>query len=105
MQIDLLYFDGCPSWHEALENLKSALASKGITAGIRLVRVEDEAQAKAMKFLGSPSIQSDGRDWWPEERPDYHLSCRVYTTPAGMRGAPDIEMLQKKLEEILEKRR
>jgi hypothetical protein len=26
MNIDLLYFDGCPSWEDALANLKSALA-------------------------------------------------------------------------------
>ena len=25
MEVELLYFDGCPSWKQGLENLKSAL--------------------------------------------------------------------------------
>ncbi len=97
MQIDLLYFDGCPSWQAGLENLRTALQREGIPAEIRLVQVEDEAQATAEKFLGSPSFQMNGQDWWPDERTNYHLSCRIYRTPAGMRGAPSVEMLQEKL--------
>jgi len=34
---------------------------------------------------------------WPEKRETYSLSYRVYTTPAGMKGAPTVEMLQEKL--------
>jgi hypothetical protein len=97
MQIDLLYFDGCPSWQEGLENLKAALKQEGVAAEIRLVRVDDDRQAAAFKFLGSPSFQVNGQDWWPEDRTTFHLSCRVYPTPAGMRGAPSLEMLQEKL--------
>jgi hypothetical protein len=43
MRIDLLYFDGCPSWQGGLENLKAALAAEGMQTEIRLVRVEDNA--------------------------------------------------------------
>jgi hypothetical protein len=97
MQIDLLYFDGCPSWQEALENLKTALAQEGIAAEIQLVNVGDDTQADVLKFLGSPSFQVNGQDWWPEQRTSYHLSCRVYQTSDGMRGAPGVEMLRAKL--------
>jgi len=45
MRIDLLYFDGCPSWQSGFENLKAALAAEGMQAEIRLVRVEDNAEA------------------------------------------------------------
>ncbi|RPI24233.1 MAG: hypothetical protein EHM70_21530 [Chloroflexota bacterium] len=101
LKIDLLYFEGCPSWQEALSNLKTALLRKGVAAEIRPIRVEDEAQAAALRFNGSPSFQIDGRDWWPEERQGYPLCCRVYPTQAGLRGAPGVEMLQAKLDEIL----
>jgi hypothetical protein len=97
MQIDLLYFPGCPSWQDASENLKTALDRQGVDAEIRLLRVDDEAHAQALKFLGSPSFQVNGQDWWPEERAAFHLSCRVYVTPAGLCGAPTVEMLQDKL--------
>lgn len=98
MQIDLLYFEGCPSWQDALENLKIVLKREGVEAKIRLMRIDDDAQAEAMKFLGSPSFQVNGQDLWPEERTAFHLSCRVYATPQGMRGAPSVEMLQEKLD-------
>lgn len=97
MQIDLLYFDGCPSWQSALDNLKIALKREDMESEIRLVRLDDEAQAAMHKFLGSPSFQVNGQDWWPEVRTSYYLSCRVYPTSAGMQGAPSVEMLQEKL--------
>jgi len=97
MQIELLYFDGCPSWEGALENLKAALQAEGLQAEINLVKVESDEEAASLKFLGSPSFRVDGVDWWPEERKRYNLSCRVYATPQGMRGAPTVEMLREKL--------
>jgi hypothetical protein len=97
MQIDLLYFDGCPSWQPGLENLKAALAAEGIEAEIRMVKVETDEDAARLKFLGSPSFQVNGVDWWPEQRERYDLSCRVYQTPQGLCGAPTIEMLREKL--------
>jgi len=97
MRIDLLYFDGCPSWQGGLKNLKTALAHEGIAAEINLVRVGDDAEAARLKFLGSPSFHVDGMELWPEQREAYNLSCRVYLTPAGLNGAPTVEMLEKKL--------
>jgi len=97
MQIDLLYFDGCPSWQSALENLKAALTAEGMEADINLVKLDGNDEATRLKFLGSPSFQANGVDWWPEERKSYNLSCRVYFTPQGMKGAPTVEMLREKL--------
>jgi hypothetical protein len=97
MQIDLLYFDGCPSWQGGLENLKVALAAERLEAETRLVCVEDDTEAAHLKFLGSPSFQVNGMDLWPEGRERYNLSCRVYATPLGLKGAPTVEMLREKL--------
>jgi hypothetical protein len=97
MKIDLLYFDGCPSWEEALENLKAALKAEGLEASICMLKVEDNSDATRLKFLGSPSFRVDGMDLWPEERKRYNLSCRVYTTSQGLRGTPTIEMLRTQL--------
>ena len=100
MQIDLLYFDGCPSWQGGLENLKAALSAEGIDAEIRLVQVEDDAEAARLRFLGSPSFHLGGQELWPEQREQYALSCRVYSTPQGMKGAPSVEMLKEKLRAV-----
>jgi hypothetical protein len=97
MQIDLLYFDGCPSWEGALENLKTALAAEGLEAKISLVKVADNNDAVHLRFLGSPSFRINGADLWPEGRKRYDLSCRVYNTLQGIRGSPTVEMLREKL--------
>jgi hypothetical protein len=97
MEIELAYFDGCPSWKEGLENLKSALKAEGLQASISTVLVNDDAEAARIKFLGSPSFRVDGVDLWPEERKRFNLSCRVYPTPQGLVGAPSVEMLREKL--------
>jgi hypothetical protein len=97
MEIELLYFEGCPSWEVALENLKTALKVEGLEASIRLVKVADNDEAAHLKFLGSPLFRVDGVDWWPEERKRYNLSCRVYQTPLGLKGEPTVEMLREQL--------
>ena len=97
MEIELFYFEGCPSWQSGLENLKAALAAEGLEASIRLVKVEDNNEAARLMFMGSPSFRCDGVDWWPEERKRYNMNCRVYQTSQGMKGAPTVEMLREQL--------
>ena len=97
MKIELLYFDGCPSWQTGLKNLKSSLQLERIQAEVNLVNVQDEADAIRLEFLGSPSIRVNGVELWTEERETFALSCRVYPTPEGIRGWPTVEMLREKL--------
>lgn len=103
MKIDLHYFDGCPSWQPGLKNLRSALVLEEAQAEINLVNVQTDEDAESLRFLGSPSFIVDGVDLWPESREEYHLSCRVYMTPAGFRGVPTVEMLREKLQAHLHK--
>lgn len=97
MQIDLLYFDGCPSWQTGLQNLMIALEADGLKADIHLVPVESDEDAARLKFLGSPSYQVGGVDWWLDQRDGYNLSCRVYRTSQGLKGAPTVDMLREKI--------
>jgi len=78
-------------------NMKAALAAEMLQAEVRLVRVEGDAEAQSLKFLGSPSFRVDGVDLWQEQRSRYNLNCRVYVTPHGLLGAPTVEMLREKL--------
>ncbi len=97
MDIELLYFDGCPSWKSALANLQIALAEENLNTHIRLVKIGSAEQAKKQRFLGSPSIRIGSTDLWPEEREDYFLDCRIYPTPDGLRGYPTVKMIREKL--------
>jgi hypothetical protein len=81
MEIDLLYFEGCPSRQEGLENLKTALIREAIQAEINLVRVNDNAGAMRLQFLGSPSFRVNAIELWQEQREHYNLSCGCIRHP------------------------
>ena len=104
MQIELFYFDGCPSWQKALENLRDALLAEGIENDINLVKIESPEDAVARKFSGSPTIRINGQDLWPEHQSNYSLSCRVYSTPEGLQGWPTIAMFRRKISAIGERK-
>jgi hypothetical protein len=100
MKIELLYFDGCPSWENGLKNLETALQEADLTASVEMVKVTDDEGATQLKFLGSPSFRIDGHDLWPEERENYSLSCRIYPTPEGIKGCPTTAMLKQQLKQF-----
>ncbi len=56
MKIELLYFDGCPTYRPAQEALKQALSEEGIEARIKLLAVNTDEEAQRMQFPGSPTI-------------------------------------------------
>ena len=104
MSIELLYFDGCPSWQMGLAKLKDALAAKAMTDEVALVKVGNDAEAERLGFLGSPSFRVNGRELWPEPRAQYALGCRVYQTPEGLRGTPSVAALREKLRAAMDRR-
>jgi hypothetical protein len=90
VNVELLYFDGCPN-HEALvPHLDGLLRSVPVPVILEVRRIPDELAAQRERFLGSPTIRVDGRDVEPgaEQRDDFGLTCRLYRLPTGRRGAP-----------------
>jgi len=84
LRIDFLYFEDCPSHPEALERLRDVLAEEGIEAEIAIDRVETEAQARRLRFVGSPTILVNGQDVDPPDGDAYvALTCRVYRHEDG----------------------
>jgi hypothetical protein len=90
VKIELLYFDGCPSYAELLPRLRELLASEGIDEQVELRRVDSPEQAGHERFLGSPTIRIDGKDVDPSagERDDFGLECRLYRTDEGLVRTP-----------------
>ena len=84
MDVELLYWDGCPSYPEARALLAEVLAERGVDADIRMREVTTDAEAEALRFPGSPTIRIDGRDVdlrGADARPA--LTCRIYYLPDG----------------------
>ena len=102
MKIELLYFDGCPSWQSGLKNMCTALKANELNVSVELIQVLDNDHAVRRKFLGSPSFRINGVDLWDEERDAYSLNCRVYATPERMKGSPTVEMLQAAIRQAVE---
>jgi 2-methylcitrate dehydratase PrpD len=88
--VEILYFDGCPHAQPAVDRVRAVVAETGATADVREVRVETEADAQRLRFLGSPSVRVDGRDVDPDaaDRNDYGLQCRVYAIGGRFDGLP-----------------
>ena len=83
-RIELLYWDGCPSYPEALELLESVLRAHGVASEVEVREVRSHDEAQALHFPGSPTIRFDGRDI-DEAGADGEpsLSCRIYRLPDG----------------------
>jgi hypothetical protein len=84
MRIELLWWEGCPSHVEALEELERILGEEGAQADVELVEVETEDQARAERFPGSPTVRIDGKDPLPAtEGEPFSLTCRIYRLRDG----------------------
>jgi hypothetical protein len=90
MKIELLYFDGCPSYEALLPKLRATLAGEGIETEIELRRVESAEAAESERFLGSPTVRVDGDDVDPNarSRSDFGLKCRLYRSGDATSGLP-----------------
>jgi hypothetical protein len=104
MEIKLLYFDGCPSWQNALASLQKIIKEEGLEIPVNLVEVKSDREATDDKFLGSPSFHVSGQDFWPENRDSYSMCCRIYNTPQGLKGWPTDGMLRQRLFELIKER-
>jgi hypothetical protein len=103
MQIELLWFDGCPNHESSRAAVARVLAARGLEpALIESIRV-DEATAVGVKFPGSPTIRVNGRDIEPHFRDPgtYALSCRVYVTSKGLSGQPETTWIERAIDDAL----
>jgi hypothetical protein len=100
MRVEVLYFDGCPSYRAAERILRGVLVREDAEADVELVAVNTDEEAQRLRFPGSPTIRVDGEDLFPvPARTGYALGCRMYATPEGLRGWPTAKMVWAALEE------
>jgi hypothetical protein len=99
VEIEFLYYEDCPSHHDALERLRKVISAEGIEAHISVTKVETEEQAKELKFVGSPTIRVGGRDIDPPGADAYYgLTCRAFRLEGGrISPLPSEDMIRKAL--------
>src|SRR5215211_4915596 len=89
MRVELLWWEGCPSHPQALEDLRQALRAEGLDPeDVELREVKSHEQAAGERFPGSPTIRIDGEDVVPPgDGAPVGLTCRVYRLRDG-RSSP-----------------
>jgi mercuric ion transport protein len=104
LDIEILYFQGCPNHAPTVDKVREALQSEGQSAEIQEVEVRTQAEAEAMGFLGSPSVHINDLDIEPEARKlkTYGLSCRTYLNGATRSGIPSADLIRRALKEHIE---
>jgi mercuric ion transport protein len=101
MNIEVLYFEGCPNHLPALEMVRETLNSLGRQDEIHQVEVRTHADAEATAFVGSPSIRINGADIeeWARTTKNFGLSCRTYLDGSHRSGVPSRELLRRAISE------
>ena len=104
MKVELLWWEGCPSWPEALAELKGVMQELGLDPeSVELCEVESDEQAERERFPGSPTIRIDGSDVVPANGDPASLTCRVYRLRDGrISPTPDPTDVRQALERSIE---
>lgn len=91
MDVELLYFDGCPHWETADARLRQAAGEVGAVVRHRRVKEGDDLTG----FGGSPTILVAGHDpFLRTGSSSGGLSCRLFATPEGPAGSPTLDQLR-----------
>lgn len=97
--IEFQYFNGCPNFKEALNNLKE-LIREGIISDSEVIisEIPDIASAEKYNFQGSPTILIDGIDIYTGKKPTgFNYSCRVYEFNGKRTGIIPKKYIEKKI--------
>jgi hypothetical protein len=82
--VELLYWEGCPSHPQALDDLRAAMAELGLDPDAIVVsEVDTDEGAEHERFVGSPTIRIDGVDVQDPGDEPAALTCRVYRRRDG----------------------
>jgi hypothetical protein len=83
--VEVLFIADCPNYAAARALVERLAGELHVEPDIRLIEVRDPDDARALRFLGSPTIRVGGRDVEPgaARRRDFGLACRTYLGPGG----------------------
>ena len=103
-KVELLWWEGCPSWEQAVAILREEMSTVGLDpASLRVREVRTDRDAGHERFVGSPTIRIDGRDVQPPDGEPTGLTCRIYRLRDGrISPLPDRADLHERLAEAIE---
>lgn len=105
-EVELLWWEGCPSWERAIEILREEMRAVGLDPeSARVTEIETNEDAERSDFPGSPTIRIDGSDFQPPGPDEPRgLTCRVYRLRDGRASPlPDPQDLREALAKASER--
>jgi copper chaperone CopZ len=101
MNVEVLYFTGCPNHKPAVDRVKEALRAEGLPGAVAEIEVPDAETAQRLRFLGSPSIRVNGVDIEPDARSvtAFGMMCRTYADGCCQTGLPSRKLVLSALRE------
>ena len=100
MNVELLWWEGCPSTEKARAAVEEALRDLHLDGTqVRMREIRSDGDARDAGFVGSPTILIDGVDLVPAAAEEQiGLSCRVYRRRDGrVSPIPDPDDLREAL--------
>ncbi len=97
-QIELLVVPDCPNAATAAQLISAAVLDTGAKATIAHTIIASKSQAQQRSFTRSPTILLNGTDPFTQPGAPIALACRLYPTPAGPRGVPDLAELRQAIQ-------
>jgi hypothetical protein len=83
MLIEILYVPGCCNHMPTIDRVKDILCAERMELPVIEVVVSEEADARALKFPGSPTVRVDGVDVEPSQAA-FGFACRLYADGTGL---------------------
>ena len=68
VQVRVLWTEGCANALPTVERIREVAEELGVPIDLTTVVVATREEAQALRFLGSPTVQLDGRDLEPAAR-------------------------------------
>lgn len=94
MDVEIVYFEGCPNVDVARARIAHVLQGRD-DSRMRLRLVMDESEAREARMHGSPTILVDGVDVFAPADAPISWTCRYYPPDVGSHGVPSIEHLER----------
>ncbi len=108
LKIELLWWQGCPSWEKALTDLREIAGELGLDySAIEVREVDGEEAARSEEFYGSPTIRVNGSDIQPPRSEEHvGLACRIYHLRDGrVSPTPDLDDVRDALRRAMQEGR
>lgn len=98
MKVEVFYFSGCPNHQPTVDRVRRVLEDEQIPAQVVEVEVGDETTARAVRFLGSPTVRINGVDVEPGvQEVNGGLCCRTYLENGKRSGMPSENLIRRAL--------